>query len=107
MYERTPGEKVERTVYAVTGNRLVDGRVVYLRADGTWSPSFEDAQLIADPAERDARLSWAQANFSTEVTGIYAFEVGLTAKGAWVLSARERLRALGAEETRRRLGYAP
>jgi hypothetical protein len=106
MNERKPEATVERTVFLITGNRLVDGQVLYLREDGTWSEAIDEAHAIADAAWRDERVAWAQATFPLAVTGIYAFSVGVTASGERVLSARERLRALGGEATRRRLGHA-
>jgi hypothetical protein len=95
-------EKLVRTVFVVTGNRLRDGRVLYLRADRTWSHDLDAAELL-DAAARDARLEWAPSQ-RLEVTGIYALEVGFTTSGARLLSARERFRAQGEITTRRRLG---
>lgn len=97
-------EKLERTLFVVTANRLADGRVVYLRADQTWGTDFDAAEALDDAARRDALVAWGQREQSLTVTGVYAFDVGVTAKGERVLSARERLRAAGEVSVRRRLG---
>lgn len=97
-------EKLERTLFVVTGNRLEDGRVVYLRGDGSWGRDFDAAELLDDAARRDALVARAQREDALHVTGVYALDVGVTASGARVLSARERLRAAGEVNVRRRLG---
>jgi hypothetical protein len=97
-------DKVERTLFVVTANQLRDGRVVYLRPGGTWGADLDAAELFEDPAGRDAQVAWAQREQSLLVTGCYAFDVGFTASGARLLSARERLRAAGEASVRRRLG---
>jgi len=96
-------EKIERTLFVVTGNRLEDGRVLYRRADGTWGGDFDAAELLDDAAARDALVARVQREEALRVTGIYALEVGITVSGARVLSARERLRAAGEVNVRRRL----
>lgn len=98
-------EKVERTLFVVTANRLADGRVVYLRGDRTWGPTLDDAELLADAARRDDLVAWASGEQQRViVTGCYAFDVGVTASGARVLSTREQIRAAGEVAVRRRLG---
>ncbi|MDQ3033044.1 MAG: DUF2849 domain-containing protein [Myxococcota bacterium] len=97
-------EKVERTLFVVTANRLQDGRVVYLRGDGTWGPGLDAADPIADEVRRDELVAWALREQNVIVTGCYAVDVGITASGARVLSAREQIRAAGETEARRRLG---
>ncbi|UJR80310.1 DUF2849 domain-containing protein [Sandaracinus amylolyticus] len=96
-------EKIERTLFVITGNRLADGRVVYLRGDQTWGSDFDAAEQLDDAARRDQLVASAQREHNLVVTGIYAFDVGLTASGDRVLSARERLRAAGEVSVRRRL----
>ena len=97
-------EKVERTLFVVTANRLADGRVVYLRGDRSWGPTLDDAELLADSVRRDHLVAWASGEPRVIVTGCYAFDVGLTASGARVLSTREQIRAAGEVAARRRLG---
>jgi hypothetical protein len=87
----------------VTANRLNDGRVVYLAADQRWSERYEDALATRDSAERDRWLAWAKTR-ERDVCGAYAIEAPIGPSGR-ELSARERLRALGPGDARKRLGY--
>jgi len=57
----------------VTANRLTDGRVVYRREDGAWSPDIEDAALLTD-AEADAALDAALRDILS-VVGPYLIEI--------------------------------
>ena len=43
----------------ITANRLREGDVVYLTADGAWSPHHHAAALLFDPAQAEARLAEA------------------------------------------------
>lgn len=90
--------------FIVTANRLLDGRVVYLGAADRWSEQYTDARATRDAAERDGWVAWAKTR-EREVCGAYAIEIEIDAEGKRVLSARERLRALGPEDARRRMGY--
>ncbi len=92
--------------YIVTANRLGDGRVVYLAPGRRWSEDLADASVTRDPVERDASISWAKTR-ERDVCGAYAIECELDARGGRILSARERLRALGPAAARRRMGYTP
>ncbi len=89
--------------FVVTANRLLDGRVVYLARGERWSERYDDAEATRDPAERDRWLAWARAQEGV-VCGVYAIEAPVGPEGR-ELSARERLRARGPEDARRRLGY--
>lgn len=104
MAGSSESERIARTVFVVTGNRLVDGRVVYLRSDRSWGPDLDAALELDDAAARDALLAEVQTRDRLVVTNVYAFEVPITARGERRLSARERLRAAGEAQTRRRLG---
>jgi len=90
--------------FMVTANRLSDGRVVYLASNQRWSEAYEDGLVTRDPAERDRWLTWAKTR-EGDVCGAYAIEAIVGPNGR-ELSARERLRALGPADARRRLGYA-
>jgi hypothetical protein len=90
--------------FIVTANRLGDGRVVYLAAQDRWSERYEDARATRDPAERDRWIAWAKTQEAV-VCGAYPIDATLDASGRRQLSARERLRALGPGDARRRLGY--
>jgi len=78
---------------ALTANRLIDGDVVYLTADGLWSPNFADAQIVApdaDTAPFDTLAARSEA--LNEVTGAYWFDVTEDGEPA---SQKERIRAKG------------
>lgn len=98
-------ERVKSTLFVVTGNRLRDGRVVYLRPDRTWGGALDEAWTLTDAAERDALLAWAQPTERLVVTGIYSFDISITESGRRLLSTRETLRAQGEAATRRRMGF--
>ncbi|GEM_PF-2444521 len=85
----------------ITGNRLDDGRVVYLDANGDWRTALRRAQLFADiDAARTAVGSAAAA-----VVEAYAIEVESGDDGPLPVAMRERLRALGpSRETGREAG---
>jgi len=94
-----------RIQHVVSASLLADGSVAYLRADRSWSPSFEEAARFEDVAARDEAHAYAKQDES-RVCNAHVFELGVLPDGALVLSARERLRRDGAEAVRRRLGYA-
>jgi hypothetical protein len=89
--------------FIVTANRLSDGRVVYLAQNERWSEAYNDGLVTRDPLERDRWLAWAKTR-ERDVCGAYAIEAPVGPNGR-ELSARERLRALGPADARRRLGY--
>jgi hypothetical protein len=91
--------------FIVTANRLLDGRVVYLAADQRWSERYEEGLATRDPVERDRWMAWAKTR-ERDVCGAYPIEITIDAKGRRQLTARERLRALGPGDARKRLGYS-
>jgi len=90
---------------AVTANRLIDGRVVYLTPAEDWSPRLAEAKL-AETEEALARLlAIAQAHEREgRVVGAYAIAVEITPAGPVALGCRERIRTQG-PTVRRDLGY--
>jgi len=89
--------------FIVTANRLSDGRVVYLAQDERWSESYDEGLATKDASERDRWLAWAKTR-ERDVCGAYVIEAPIGPAGR-ELSARERLRALGPGDARKRLGY--
>ncbi|WP_454915460.1 DUF2849 domain-containing protein [Xanthobacter sediminis] len=80
---------------AVTANRLADGVVVWLAADGTWSLSIADAAVATTSDEVHHLLTVAHGDENTAV-GAYAAAVALTAEGrAAPANLRERIRVAG------------
>ena len=79
---------------ALTANRLDDGEVIFVAADGRWTDRFADARLFDDD---DAAMA-AEAHAKTQGTiavDPYLIEVAAVEGGAAPVSYRERLRALG------------
>jgi sulfite reductase (NADPH) hemoprotein beta-component len=82
------------TVQIVTANRLVDGAVVYLTAERTWSEVFGESLALRDDAEAKAALEGTSADVKArKVVGPYLAEAEETAEGLAPNSARERIRA--------------
>lgn len=82
------------TPKVVTANTLRSGEVVYLAADGTWTPCHENAELIADEAMAEARLAAASAQ-GTVVVGPYLADATPGAAGPQPVHIREAFRTRG------------
>ena len=80
----------------VTANRLRDGAVVYLAADGGWSTVFADSAVARD-AEVAGRLMAVAERAAADqvVVGPYLIEVILAGGRFQPLGTRERIRAGG------------
>jgi len=92
------------STHAITANRLIDGRVVYLTASGAWSERFGDAVLYAADVV-DARLAAIEAApLGTQVVGAYALAVDAGAATPAPRGQRERIRTRG-PSVRPDLGY--
>ncbi len=80
----------------ITANRLREGDVVYLAADGTWSLWLDDAEMV-DGADGAARLEAAGEKAVTDllVIGPYLMEVAEEAGRPKPLGTRETIRAKG------------
>lgn len=85
----------------VTANRLDDGFVVYLTAEGGWSERLADGVLLND-GEADARLQ--AVNGAGHVIGPYLIDVSLRDGVPRPRGQRETLRTLG-PSVRPDLGY--
>jgi hypothetical protein len=81
---------------SVTANRLRDGAVVFLRADGAWSTDVADSAVAGD-ADAAARLMAVatQAVADRLVVGPYLMEVSHDGGKINPLAYRERIRAFG------------
>jgi hypothetical protein len=78
----------------VTANRLVDGIVVYLASDGSWTEEIERARVASTEDETQALESQAeQAVKNRIVVAIYAMPVEIKDGAVDPLSVRERIRA--------------
>jgi hypothetical protein len=80
----------------VTANRLIDGAVVYLTADGGWSEDFADAAVAADEAGAKALAATGEAAVAAQlVVAPYRAEVGLEQGRPVPADMKERIRARG------------
>jgi hypothetical protein len=81
---------------AVTANRLDDGLVVFLGAEGAWVKDFAAAELFQDGPELEAALAYGKAQHDARVVvEPYAIDVD-DASGRYLPTRiRERIRALG------------
>jgi hypothetical protein len=82
------------TPKVVTANDLLDGEAVWLTADGRWSRSIHEAELIADEAQAANRLLLAQAQGRC-VVGAYLADARSGAQGAEPVHFREAFRTRG------------
>jgi hypothetical protein len=88
----------------LTANRLTDGEVVYLDADGHWAERFGEAQLLTSPAEGDAALAKGlEAERTQKVVHAYLLDVTGPDAGRRPVKMREIIRAAG-PTVRRDLG---
>jgi hypothetical protein len=79
-----------------TANLLTDGRVVYLRADGGWSTSIADSDVVTDAANA-ARIKTASDKAASDniVVGPYLIEVRVEGGRVIAVGYRESIRAAG------------
>ena len=84
------------TLQAITANRLVDGRVIYLRDDESWSERIQES-IVADSEERaNALLELAKRAVAARVVvDPYLFAVNVEDGTIRPLGRREEIRAAG------------
>ena len=82
---------------AVTANRLLDGEVVYLAADNSWTEVFSEAEIADGPEAGEALLARAVPDgFEKQVLEPYLFEaIEDENTGFRPVSVREIIRAKG------------
>jgi len=78
----------------VTANHLVEGDVVYLAADGSWTRRHAKARLFDQKAAAEAALAGAAAR-SHEVVGVYLADARPGPEGPAPVHFREAFRARG------------
>jgi len=80
----------------VTANRLIDGVVVYLTAEGGWSERFADAAVAAEETAAKALIATGEAAVAAQlVVGLYRAEVGFEQGRPVPVDMKERIRARG------------
>src|SRR5262245_31562978 len=92
------------TKLMVTANRLLDGRVVYLREDRSWSQRCHEGWVSEDAAAIDAAVASALSHETEIVVEAYRIEVVLDGDRIVHTSARERIRAEGPAAVLHRFG---
>ena len=80
------------TPKVVTANALLEGDVIYLKSDNTWSRSLSDAEVLTDQAHADLRLIEAHAG---DIVGPYLADVKVTEDGPIPTHFREEFRTRG------------
>lgn len=68
------------TPKVVTANDLLEGDVIYLTAQGSWSRQLEDAVVVTEPDQAEALLEQAEAQVSEQV-GAYLADVEIDESG--------------------------
>ncbi len=85
-----------QTGKALTGNRLVDGEVVYLTRAGAWSELIDDAVVALEPqSEAALERRGDEAVAANQVTEAYLFDVERKDGRVRARHIRERIRTLG------------
>ncbi|WP_020181310.1 DUF2849 domain-containing protein [Methylopila sp. M107] len=89
--------KRKAATQVVTANRLIDGVVVYLDADGGWSDRIGQAVVLEADADIEAALATGQKAVEAQIiVEAYAIDVARDADGALrPLRLREVIRAFG------------
>ena len=82
------------TPKVITANALLEGDVVYLTQDDTWSRHLADADVLTDEADAQIRLIDASAR-TDEVVGVYLADVKPGKSGPEPTHFREAFRMRG------------
>ncbi len=86
----------EGSLKAITANRLGDGIVVFLDADGGWPQAIAGAVVFADGPDLDGAVAYAKAQHDARViVEPYTIDVTLKAGVPVPRLLRERIRADG------------
>jgi hypothetical protein len=81
---------------AITANRLDNGRVVFLDANGGWTADIAAALFVADGPELDAATAHAQSQHDARVVvEPYAIDIAVVEGRPTPARIRERIRAEG------------
>lgn len=86
--------KPKGTHWVISAGFTDDGGPAFLKADGGWSRSLQDALPIEGEQKKDELLAVALKQ-EVSVCDPYAFQVCITEQGIDPLSARENIRAQG------------
>lgn len=80
----------------ISANRLQDGIVVYVAAEGTWTADIDQAKRFIAEAEVEAGLKQAKSDEKRNlIVDPFAVDVEAVAKGLEALTLRNAIRAKG------------
>lgn len=82
------------TPKVITANALLEGDVVYLAADDSWTRDLSQAELLTDEAHAELRLIEASARQS-EIVGAYLTDMAAGENGPVPTHFREDFRRTG------------
>lgn len=82
------------TPKVITANALIEGDVVYLTADDSWTRNLSDADLITDEADAQLRLLQAEGQVDL-VVGVYLADATPGPNGPEPTHFREDFRRTG------------
>ncbi|MDJ0857707.1 MAG: DUF2849 domain-containing protein [Dinoroseobacter sp.] len=82
------------TPKVITASDLLEGDVIYLTEDDTWSRHLTEAEVIDDEAHAQIRLLDAQSQ-PDRIVGAYLADVTIGANGPEPAHFREAFRATG------------
>lgn len=82
------------TPKVVTANALLEGDVIYLAADDSWTRTLSDAELLTDEADAQIRLLHAEQQ-SGRVVGAYLADAIAGPNGPEPTHFREAFRRTG------------
>ncbi len=84
----------EFTPKVITGNALIEGDVIYLTAQDTWTRELAQAELITDEPSANLRLLMAEGQ-PDQVVGPYLADAAIGADGPTPVHFREEFRRTG------------
>lgn len=88
--------RTKAATQVVTANRLIDGVVVYLTADGGWTETIGSALVVEGPEALEAAMAAGKrGDASQTVVEAYAIDVERAGDDLRALRLREDIRARG------------
>ncbi|MFW2544055.1 DUF2849 domain-containing protein [Primorskyibacter sp. 2E107] len=82
------------TPKVITANALIEGDVIYLAANDTWTRDLSNAEVLTDEAHAQLRLVEASQRHA-EAVGVYLADVAKGASGPEPTHFREEFRRTG------------
>ncbi|TCS67365.1 DUF2849 domain-containing protein [Primorskyibacter sedentarius] len=82
------------TPKVITANALIEGDVIYLAADDSWTRELTEAEVLTDEAHAQLRLLEAESR-QAEVVGAYLADVKPSVTGPEPTHFREEFRRTG------------